>query len=150
MQTICKDGHNRTVQTITISCNHRDNFEVILRSHDHGIVELDFINFFFSGSGFCHILGLLYKSLLLLFECFIAYMGFYNPFITFRIGLDFETKKFRISALDIYNPRFLRGYFQLQPFLQPLRYCNHCFFCIGFCTAEDPKIICITNDSHFF
>ena len=118
MQTICKDGHNRTVQTITISCNHRGNFVVILRSHDHGIVELDFINFFFSGSGFCHILSLFYKFLLLLFECFIAYMGFYDPYITFRVGLDFETKKFRISALDIYIPRFLFNFaFFLTKFL---------------------------------
>ena len=99
MQTVCKDSHNRTVQTFTISGYHRGNFVVILRSHNHGIVELDFINLFFSRSGVCYILGLFYELLLGQKE---------KPQTFFKIcGLAGETEK---GAVMLDNTLFLPDY----------------------------------------
>ena len=73
-----------------------------------------------------------------------------NIFFTFAKHHDFETKELRIAFSDIDNARFLRGYFQMKPFCNPLCYRCHRSFGIFPIAAKDAKIVGITHDEHFF
>ena len=137
--------YSAAVQTNT-SCNP----VIILYAKHHFIEQTNFVRLYSSFCRFRNAFCLLKQLDFLQLQLFVTNMGFNNILFAFAVHLDFETKKLRITLTNIDNACFLWGNFQVQPLSNPLRYRNHCFFCILTVTAENTKIICVTHDKHFF
>ena len=121
-----------------------------MKSHDHGIVYSNFSLLSVIVTGFCNIFRLIHQLLPLLLKRFVAHVRHYNISILFLMDPDFETKELRVLLFDIDDPGFFIGNLQFQPLLQPLCYCGFNSFSVLTTPTENPKIIRIPDNIHFF